>query len=233
MINNFDTIDKFLNFEDGYFYKFEALVRNTDGENSLFEKGYSNTNKNILIKNWYVDNKEYYERSKKEMIELCNMTGARLYVTLDRKEKKKLLIQMFNTVSKILTNYICGDIPSLKSITKLLASCSSVIETSEHKSRTIMFDVDTKNEDILEIVKLYILENNETPYCLETKKGYHVFCYKKFKTENWVEVMTERYFNDIKFEDIIAENNYKSSFKARLSNVVSMKPNELGLVYLP
>ena len=33
MINNFNVIDNFLQFEEGTFYKFELLVRNTDGEN--------------------------------------------------------------------------------------------------------------------------------------------------------------------------------------------------------
>ena len=50
-ISNFKVIDSFLQFEQGFFYKFELLVRNTDGRNPLFQEGYSNTNKNILINN--------------------------------------------------------------------------------------------------------------------------------------------------------------------------------------
>ena len=49
MINNFSIIDNFLQFEDGTFYKFELLVRNTDGNNILYQKGYSETNKNIFF----------------------------------------------------------------------------------------------------------------------------------------------------------------------------------------
>ena len=63
MINNFNVIDNFLQFEEGTFYKFELLVRNTDGENELFPERCSNTNRNILIKSWYVDTKDYYEKS--------------------------------------------------------------------------------------------------------------------------------------------------------------------------
>ena len=36
MIDNFKTIENFMQFEEGTFYKFELLVRNTDGENELF-----------------------------------------------------------------------------------------------------------------------------------------------------------------------------------------------------
>ena len=50
MIDNFKVIDTFLQFEEGTFYKFELLVRNTDGENELFPERCSNTNRNILIK---------------------------------------------------------------------------------------------------------------------------------------------------------------------------------------
>ena len=90
-INNFPVIEQFLEFEQGTFYKFELLVRNTDGNNPLYQEGYSNTNKNILIKSWYVDSKEYYEKIKHEMINLSNLTGARLYMTLDRKSNLKLV----------------------------------------------------------------------------------------------------------------------------------------------
>ena len=68
MIDNFKVIDKFLQFEEGTFYKFELLVRNTDGKNILFPERVSNTNRNILIKSWYVDTKDYYEKIKHEMI---------------------------------------------------------------------------------------------------------------------------------------------------------------------
>ena len=65
-ISNFKVIDSFLQFEQGFFYKFELLVRNTDGENELFPERCSNTNRNILIKSWYIDSKEYYEKIKHE-----------------------------------------------------------------------------------------------------------------------------------------------------------------------
>ena len=39
MINNFNVIDNFLQFKEGTFYKFELLVRNTDGYNVLFPEG--------------------------------------------------------------------------------------------------------------------------------------------------------------------------------------------------
>ena len=77
MIDNFKTIEKFLKFEEGTFYKFELLIRNTDGNNVLYENAYSNTNKNILIKSWYVDNNEYLQKIKNEMITMANLTGAR------------------------------------------------------------------------------------------------------------------------------------------------------------
>lgn len=253
MINNFDVIDKFLQFEDGYFYKFEALVRNTDGANPLYYEGCSNVNKNILIKNWYIDNQEYYNRIKKEMITLCNMTGARLYVTLDKKENRKLLNTILNAVVKMVSGCMYGNNPSLKTISKIMASCSSVNESSEHKSRTIMFDVDCKDKTILETLEEYILSKNLVPYELETKKGYHIFCYKKFNTSEWGEEILRNNNSPIYTDEerkilntVITENTnwadgYKIHYEQEKIKVakatwfyeqVSLKDNALGLVYM-
>lgn len=224
MINNFDTIDKFLNFEEGYFYKFEALIRNTDGESDLCPD-----NKSNLIKSWYIDNEGYYNSCKKEMIELCNLTGARLYVTLDRKENKKLVIKMFTIIGNIMKNYIYGSIPSLKTIVKMINSCSSFIEVSEHKSRTIMFDIDIKNNILIDSLAKYIQKNGQKPYVLKTKKGCHLFCYKKFDSSNWeqdsLQLFYEIYKPQIKLVDL--ENLTKL-----LRENVTMRSNQLGLVYM-
>ena len=229
MIDNFDVIEKFLEFEEGTFYKFEALVRNTDGENELYYEGSSNINKNILIKSWYVDNQEYYNRIKKEMITLCNMTGARLYITLDRKETKKLLINMFQTISKIVTDSLCGNILSLKSINKLLSSCSSKIEVSEHSRRTIMFDVDSKSQMLVNSLAYYIQSQGQEAHVLKTKKGYHVFCYKKFNSSNWEQDSLDLFYKVNKLQLVLKDLELLTSL---LRNDVSMKPNELGLVYM-
>lgn len=229
MINNFPVIDQFLEFEQGTFYKFELLVRNTDGSNPLFQEGYSNKNKNTLIKSWYIDSKEYYSRMKYEMMTLADLTGARLYVALDKKDNVKLVQSLIHNFTDTLVGIINGQNPSIKSISKNLASETSKVENSHKSSKTIMFDVDTKDGMTLEALVCYIRANNQTPFILETKKGYHVFCYRKFNTDNWEQDVVEAFRK-------VYEGNRVEDFVYLVHSIkeyVSMKPNELGLVYHP
>ncbi len=233
MISNFSVIDNFLQFESGTFYKFELLVRNTDGVNELFIDGCSNTNKNILIKSWYVDNREYYEKIKHEMIALADITGARLYMVLDKKENIKLVQNLIHTFTNTLCTLVSNQMLSIKSISKAFASETSKVESSCKNTKTIMFDVDTKDERILQLVIDYIQSKKQQPYILDTKKGFHVFCYKKFNHSDWLDWIINNYSKHMEFKEAVAENNYESSFKSRMQEVVSVKENELGLVYHP
>ena len=228
-IDNFKIIDNFLEFEQGTFYKFELLVRNTDGSNPLFQEGYSNKNKNILIKSWYIDSKEYYEKTKHEMIALADLTGARLYITLDKKDNIKVCQSILKNFTDTLVGITKGQIPSIKSISKNLASETSKVENSYRSSKTLMFDVDTKDAMTLEALICYIRSNKQIPYILETKKGYHVFCYKKFNTDNWEQDVVEAFrktYTGNKIEDLVHLVHF-------IKEYVSVKPNELGLVYHP
>ena len=233
MIDNFKVIDNFLQFEEGTFYKFELLVRNTDGENILFPERVSNTNRNILIKSWYVDTKDYYEKIKHEMVTLSNITGARLYVTLDRKDNVKLVQNLLHSYTDSLVAICNGQKPSIKNLSKVFASETSKVENSSKSTKTIMFDVDTKDEDVLNELKQYITDHNQVPYVLETKKGYHVFCYRKFDISSWLQCTTENHFKNTTFENPIAKKDFITSRRSYLQEVVSVKENELGLVYHP
>lgn len=225
MINNFEVIENFLNFEQGSFYKFELLVRNTDGENELFPQRCSNTNKNILIKSWYVDNKEYYQKIKHEMITMANLTGARLYMTLDRKDNVKLVQSLIHAFTDSLCA-ICNDQkPSIKTIAKTFASETSKVENSAKTGRTLMWDVDTKDVVIKQCILDYIKSKDQIPYILDTKKGYHIFCYRKFNHVDWLDAVY--YIYSVKTEDTGTMS--KEWFK----DIVSVKANELGLVYHP
>lgn len=238
MIDNFKVIDNFLQFEEGTFYKFELLVRNTDGENELFPERCSNTNRNILIKSWYVDTKDYYEKIKHEMVTLSNITGARLYVTLDRKDNVKLVQNLIHSFTDTLCAICNGQKPGIKNISKTFASETSKVENSSKSTKTIMFDVDTKDEAIKQAIIDYIemerTDKNGKPlpkvdaHVLETKKGYHIFCYRKFDISAWLDFTYFRYKK-------LLSGKFTESFKIvdEFKEVVSVKENELGLVYHP
>lgn len=231
MLSNFKEIEKFLDFEKGYFYKFECLVRNTDGENPLYYEGMSNSGKNLLIKNWYVDTKEYYEKIKHEMMTLCDMTGGRLYLTLDRKSNKKLLQELVKSITNKYIDYTNGCETTIKSISKLFTSKTSLKEVSDKEHKTVMFDIDTKDNVVLECIKFFVLNNGLVPYILETKKGYHLFCYRKdLNLDNWLvnasDLFIRTFFTALNTD--LVEN-----LVHELTENVTVNSNQLGLIYLP
>lgn len=230
MIDNFNIIENFMQFEEGTFYKFELLVRNTDGSNPLYPEGSSQTNKNILIKSWYVDNIDYYNKIKHEMVTLSNLTGARLYVTLDRKDNLKLVSNIIHAFTNTLICICNGQKPSIKNIAKTFTSETSKVENSSKQTRTIMFDVDTMDEIIADSVLNYIESKGQTHYTLKTKKGYHIICFRKFDHSDWKDSCLEFLSNDWAIKD---SNEQIKAYRDLFVETVSVKENELGLVYHP
>lgn len=233
MINNFHEIESFIKFEPGSFYRFEVLVRNTDGHNILHTPEMSNRQKNILIKSYYVESQEYLDSIKHEMIQLATVTGARIYMSLDRKNNLKLIQELAKEMTSIVNNTIDGTRYGIKSLSNLITSKTSVKEVSDKNMRTIMFDVDTRSQVVLRAVRKYITNSGQIPYVLDSKQGYHVFCYKKFDNSNWktellpilVDVILNRYE--------ATEQQAKKSAEQILQNYVNVEDNRLALVYHP
>lgn len=183
MIDNFDTIEKCLfKFKSGSYYKFEALIRNTDGENDLYCEGMSKTNKNILIKSWWVEDWDYYLKIRKEMKHLCDHTGARLYVALDRKNLKKTLVAIQNQSQNLIQQYYVlrkEDSPcdlTTKTVARINAHASSIKESSDRETRMWMFDIDANDFELLRTIQAACYPHEF--FTLATKKGWHVCAYK-------------------------------------------------------
>ena len=214
MIDNFDTIENnLLEFEKGTYYKFEALVRNTDGCNSLYYEGASKTNKNILIKTWWIDTEEYYQRMKNEMRTLCDMTNARLYVLLDRKNLKRTLAEMSKISTQLMIqSYVYGSMdPEVSAVHKISGTASSVNTSSERGKRMWMFDVDSDDFRLLQEIQNVCYPHKF--FTLRTKKGYHVCVTKEgFKKPN---------------------ADYINSYLYEHRDEWSVQGNAMGLVYMP
>lgn len=217
-IDNFKTIEThLLDFVPGSYYKFEALVRNTDGINPLWVEGMSNTNRNIMIKTWLVEDWDYYQRVKHEAKILCQETGARLYVVLDRMNIKKSVINAYKRAEMILMNsYLEGNQDvSLIRFNGIVAAASSSKESSDKETRMWMFDIDCDSFDLVEQIQTIIYPRKM--FTLATKKGFHIVTPKTgFKKL-------------IKDEELFAQypilEKYKDSW--------DIAETALGLVYVP
>lgn len=83
-VDNFGLIDEFglLDFrEPGDIYVFHALKREKDmKEAGTIHKGDAGGDAHRLVRTWYVDSMEYYERNVEFMKKLCDDNDARLYM---------------------------------------------------------------------------------------------------------------------------------------------------------
>lgn len=249
IIDNFKCIEEFMEFskEQDVFYKFECMIRNTDGDNSIYRESLSSSKKNIPIKQWYVDSQEYYDNIKHEMIELCHLTHARLYMALDRKVVKKVLAELSHAYTDRLVDLMCGTKITVRTLAKAFSSKTSVVETSEHGRKTVMFDLDTKDTKVLEFIKDYVKSHGQYPFVLETRQGYHVFCYKKFNITDWsFHCTAAKQCFEGKFTKIVEQKlkEYIESLHQRFDKYeidekrlhillqTEPTPNRLGLVYM-
>lgn len=178
-VDNRKFIDKLCVFEPQSFYKFSALIRKKDFNKEEFPLKYSNK-KEFLVKEWFVEDAYQLEKVKHDMEVYAKMLPCRIYLTLDRKSKKKTLINVRNRVNSYLDLYMNSNNPVLgiKSISKMISSASSVSESSDKDDRKYLFDIDSKDSHIVSLVEYMCDEEHIAT--LETINGFHVIAKKAF-----------------------------------------------------
>ena len=90
-INNFYQLENLLEFKEGSYYKFIALIRAKDNSGVIDTKELGE----IFVRQWFVDSQTSLLKYREDMISLCKATGARLYVTTDRKSVKKTVFKKY------------------------------------------------------------------------------------------------------------------------------------------
>lgn len=181
VVDNFDKVKNIVQWKpEQTYYKFVALIRAKDYKDGERPVLLDKEKQECFVRQWLVDNEEYFERVKEDMKTVVEMFRCRLYMTLDRKSTLKTLIAARNVINTQLDHYLGISEPqvSVKIFNKLVPSVTQLAESSDKEGRRWMFDVDNKNVDVLNAVKKlcgeYYLET------FETKNGYHVVADKKF-----------------------------------------------------
>lgn len=92
-IDNFSHIEKLLTFtsEDDYYFV-QIIKRRKD--NPSMGKG------TATIKEYYIDNIDYYNQKKKDIIELCNKYNARATIRLNKRSFKKTAHKMLIDIAQ-------------------------------------------------------------------------------------------------------------------------------------
>ena len=101
MIDNFDMVkDHLLKFDrDGELYMILILRRRKDVKGKVVE-GVNEDNRRI--KHYFVYNKDYFEKKRQAIINLCEQNNARAYILPQRRTCKLVLWNLHDTISDTL-----------------------------------------------------------------------------------------------------------------------------------
>ena len=161
IVDNFDKVKNVVQWKpEQTYYKFVALIRAKDYKDGEFPVLLDKEKQECFVRQWLVDNEEYFERVKEDMKTVVEMFKCRLYMTLDRKSPMKTLIAARDVINRQLDSYLGVKEPqvSVKMFNKLVPSVTQLAESSDRDGRRWMFDVDTKDVNVLNVVVNFILK---------------------------------------------------------------------------
>lgn len=227
LVDNFDKVKNVVQWKpEQTYYKFVALIRAKDYKDGERPVLLDKEKQECFVHQWLVDSEEYFDRVKEDMKTVVEMFRCRLYMTLDRKSTMKTLIAARDVVNRQLDSYLGVKEPqvSVKMFNKLVPSVTQLAESSDRDGRRWMFDVDTKDVNVLNVVKK--LCGTDYLESFETKNGYHVVADKKFDANGRLFCLKNN-GKLAKFNDSLFNENEKKLLR---ESEVEVKANSLVLV---
>lgn len=217
-VNNVDQLKKVMEFNpQKSYYKFVALIRAKDYRDGDEKPVLMNTEKQeVFVRQWLVDSEESLEKCLPDMLAVTELFKCRLYMTTDRKSTVKTMMYVRNKMQECVDHFAFNNNASVsvRMLNKVVPSGSQSSETSDRECKKWMFDVDTKDKNVLEVVKQLCGEHYLATF--ETKNGYHVLANKKFDANS---VLRNTFYVNSK----VFENEANEKF-------VEVKDNALVLV---
>jgi len=204
------------------FYYFIAIKRKKDHPELQMKESQ-------VIKTWIVkDLRDFYGYYIPEMLEIVKLHKCRLYMCTDRKSYAKSMLSIRNDINKQLDCAIGTDKIeySPKILNNLLQSNIMKDESSDKDARKWLFDVDTKDWSVVNVIKKLCGEHFECIF--ETKNGYHIVAKRKFDAYTGLLCLKSngiaRTFDKSKF----TEEDFK--LMEQNADKVELKTNALALI---
>lgn len=197
-VDNTSKLKDVMEFKDGAYYKFVCLVRAKDyKENPDEQVLHCMEKQEVLVKDWLVDTPERLAGTLPDMLKFTEMFKCRLYMCTDRKSVLKTLKTMRDTVQNYLDPFLGNPKAScsVRAVKKVASSASNMDESSDKGGRKWLFDVDTKDKEVLKMVEEYCGSSYESTF--ETKSGYHVVAKRNFDAHRWAELM----YNNVELKE--------------------------------
>ncbi len=198
LVDNTSKLKDVMEFKNGAYYKFVCLVRAKDyKENSDEQVLHCMEKQEILVKDWLVDTPERLAGTLPDMLKFTELFKCRLYMSTDRKSVLKTLKTMRDNVQNYLDPFLGNPNAScsVRAVKKVASSASNMDESSDKGGRKWLFDVDTKDKEVLKMVEEYCGSSYESTF--ETKSGYHVVAKRNFDAHRWTELM----YNNVELKE--------------------------------
>ena len=239
-INNFYQLENLLEFKEGSYYKFIALIRAKDNSGVIDTKERGE----IFVRQWFVDSNQSLLKYREDMINLCKATGARLYVTTDRKSVKKTIFKMLEQLQDIIKQYVFGaeNPVSIRKLSKFSASASSLAECSDG-NKYWLIDIDDKDEIGDDTVNQlsqdfeYIFPDKKI-IRFKTVNGWHLLIKRDFDYRSEFAKRWQKAKDGLNDQDgmkrlfyIQQEEVFERLWSYKMNNHYNDKENALTLVY--
>ena len=225
MIHN-TNIERLMRFNPNKsFYYFIAIKRKKDHPELQIKDSQ-------VIKTWIVkDIRDFYGYYIPEMLEIVKLHQCRLYMCTDRKSYTKSMLSIRNDINKQLDCAIGTNKTeySPKILNNLLQSNIMKDESSDKNMRKWLFDIDTKDYNVVNIIKKLCGEHFD--HILETKNGYHIVAERKFdaytsllclKTHGIARTFDRDKFTEEEFK-IMEQNTDKVELKTNALALIAME----------
>ena len=204
------------------FYYFIAIKRKKDHPELQMKESQ-------VIKTWIVkDIRDFYGYYIPEMLEIVKLHQCRLYMCTDRKSYAKSMLSIRNDINKQLDCAIGTNKTeySPKILNNLLQSNIMKDESSDKNMRKWLFDIDTKNEAVANVIKKLCGEYFD--HILETKNGYHVVAEREFDAYTSLLCLKTHGIARTFDRDKFTEEDFK--IMEQNADKVELKTNALALI---
>ena len=166
-VDNFDQIEKLLNFEnDGDFYMIQIMQRGKDQNDSR------SSSKVRIIKSYFIESIEYLEERREEIKGLCEFFNARACINLNKKNKKQVSLKGLELMAHLVAH---EEYHTFRSIFE--TACGQTGACDGHK--TWILDIDTKDEIEISYIIETILKcepfvDDKIVAMIPTVHGFHL-----------------------------------------------------------
>lgn len=159
-VNNFNRVNYYLEFKEDHFYYIQILSRKKDNPEQKHVK---------LIRNFYVDDSNYFWKLKQTIIDLCEFFNARAYIRLNIRSYRQTALEDL----KLLADYVRNR--QYKAAQSAFSKASGRYNAQENTLWVI--DLDGRDRDKLKAVEAKIKELQT-----DIQKDYN--CYGTLPTPN-------------------------------------------------